>query len=56
LRPTQVLWQRDYWDRFIRNDRHFDTAKKYIEDNPVMAGLAATPEAWPWGSARRVVE
>lgn len=45
------LWQQDYWDRFMRNDRHFEIAKHYIETNPVVAELAATPEAWPWGSA-----
>ncbi|MFM7325258.1 MAG: transposase [Nodosilinea sp.] len=45
------LWQRDYWDRFIRNDHHFLIAKNYIEENPVAAGLAGSPEAWPWGSA-----
>ncbi|MFM7220923.1 MAG: transposase, partial [Nodosilinea sp.] len=28
------LWQRDYWDRFIRNDHHFLIAKNYIEENP----------------------
>ena len=26
-------------------------ALRYVEANPVRAGLAATPEAWPWGSA-----
>lgn len=46
------LWQRDYWDRFIRDERHFLTAKRYIEANPVVAGLAISPEQWPWGSAR----
>ena len=38
-------------DRFIRNDRHFLIAKRYIEENPVVAGLATSPEAWSWGSA-----
>ncbi len=47
-----ALWQREYWDRFIRNGRHFVTAKRYIEDNPVMAGLVETAQAWPWGNAR----
>ena len=45
------LWQRNYWDRFMRNDRHFQIAKDYIENNPVAAGLVTTPEAWPWSSA-----
>lgn len=28
------LWQPDYWDRLIRNQRHFDWAIRYIQDNP----------------------
>lgn len=46
------LWHPDYWDRFIRNERHFVTAKHYIEENPVTAGLVSSAAAWPWGSAR----
>ena len=51
-RRSQPLWQRDYWDRFIRHERHLLTAMRYIEENPVTARLAAAAEAWPWGSAR----
>lgn len=47
------LWQRDYWDRFVRNERHFQTIKRYIEENPVTAGLATNAQQWPWGSAHR---
>lgn len=46
------LWQRDYWDRYIRGERHFQTAKRYIEENPVNAGLVDCAEHWAWGSAR----
>lgn len=46
-----ALWQRDYWDRYIRNDRHFATAKQYVEANPVAAGLVGSADEWPWGSA-----
>ena len=28
----------------------------YVEYNSVSAGLAATPRAWPWSSARSAVE
>ena len=45
------LWQRDYWDRFIRNEAHFYSAKSYIEANPVKAGLVTAAEQWPWSSA-----
>jgi len=52
-RRSQVLWQREYWDRFIRDERHLYTVKRYIENNPVTAGLALTPEGWPWSSAAK---
>jgi len=45
------LWQRDYWDRFIRNNAHFEKARWYIENNPVSAGLCNSPAEWKWGSA-----
>ena len=46
------VWQRECWDRFIRDERHFEAAKDYIVMNPVKAGLAAKPEDWPWSSAK----
>ncbi len=48
-----ALWQRDYWDRFIRDEHHFDAVAAYIEQNPVAAGLASNAEEWAFGSARR---
>jgi len=45
------VWHREYWDRYIRDRGHFQRAFQYIHMNPVKAGLAATPEAWPWSSA-----
>jgi len=48
---TGPVWARDYFDRFIRNQKHFDTTKNYIERNPVAAGLCDIPEAWPFSSA-----
>lgn len=51
VRRAQV-WQREYWDRFIRDERHFEAVKRYIRMNPVKAGLVAQPEDWLWGSAR----
>ena len=45
------LWMRDYWDRFIRDELHFDTAISYIHQNPVKAGLCDAVEDWRWSSA-----
>jgi hypothetical protein len=45
------LWQDDYWDRYIRDEEHFGKARRYIESNPVKAGLVPAAAAWPWSSA-----
>ena len=46
------LWQDDYWDRYIRDEAHYRKVVRYIEANPVKAGLVKTPEEWPFSSAR----
>ncbi|HPE06797.1 MAG TPA: transposase [Smithellaceae bacterium] len=52
----EKVWHREYWDRCIRNERHFLTARDYIIMNPVKAGLVARPSDWQWGSAKSRVE
>ena len=49
-RPEGV-WQREYWDRYIRHEGHFRQAVEYIHNNPVKAGLVRRAEDWPWSSA-----
>lgn len=49
--PGRSLWMRDYWDRFIRDEQHFDTAVNYIHQNPVKAGLCKAAGDWRWSSA-----
>lgn len=29
-----TFWQREYYDRYIRNERHYYTVMRYIEGNP----------------------
>ncbi|MCC5845269.1 MAG: transposase [Verrucomicrobia bacterium] len=45
------LWQREFWDRYTRNLRHFRKTVDYIHQNPVKAGLASRAEDWPWSTA-----
>ena len=52
LRCPSPFWQRDYFDRFIRDADHFERARAYIENNPVTAALASRAEDWKFGSAR----
>jgi REP-associated tyrosine transposase len=51
LGRTGPLWQEDYWDRYIRDEEHFRKARRYIESNPVKAGLARMAAEWHWSSA-----
>lgn len=47
------FWHEDYFDRYIRNAKHFQDAIDYIENNPVKAGLRAKRADWEFSSARR---
>ena len=51
LNRTGEFWQREPFDRYIRNEQHYVNAVSYIEDNPVKAGLCRRPEDWQWSSA-----
>lgn len=46
------FWQDGYWDTFMRDTEHERRSRKYIEANPVKAGLAAARKKWASGSAR----
>jgi REP element-mobilizing transposase RayT len=37
-----TFWMPDYFDRYIRNQRHLAAAIAYVENNPVKAGLRKT--------------
>jgi REP element-mobilizing transposase RayT len=56
LARTGPFWQRESFDRYIRNARHYRNALRYIEHNPVNAGLCEKPEDWAWSSARLRVQ
>jgi len=51
LARTGQFWQEEYWDRYMRDEEHFNKAKHYIEWNPVKAGLLKQPQDWPFSSA-----
>jgi REP element-mobilizing transposase RayT len=41
---TKTLWAREYYDRIIRDERHFFNAVAYVRNNPAKAGLTG----WRW--------
>src|SRR3954464_13898209 len=51
LGRTGPFWAREYFDRYMRDDRHLLTAAGYIEGNPVKAGLCETVSEWRFSSA-----
>ena len=51
LKRRGQFWMNEYFDRYIRNADHFRTTVRYIENNPVKAGLCSKPEEWPFSSA-----
>jgi REP element-mobilizing transposase RayT len=48
---VKPLWQPDYFDRWIRDSRHFEAVVRYVEWNPVKAKLCSDPAAWTCSSA-----
>lgn len=56
IKPGQAFWQREYWDRFIRDDVHFKKSIEYIFNNPVKAGLCKSIFEWQWSNASTYFE
>jgi len=50
-RTGKHFWQDESFDHWIRNEAEFAKVKKYIERNPVAAGLVDKDSDWPWSSA-----
>jgi len=46
------VWQRETFDHLIRSADDFARFVRYVEHNPVEAGLCDHPGEWPWSSAR----
>jgi putative transposase len=52
-RTGRRFWQCETYDHCIRNADEFNRIVKYVERNPVRAGLVHEIEDWPWSSAGR---
>jgi REP element-mobilizing transposase RayT len=50
-RTGQPFWQTESYDHWARDRREEERIKAYIENNPVSAGVVASPEDYPWSSA-----
>ncbi len=52
-RTGQAFWAKDYHDHWIRDRNEEQRIARYIEQNPVNAGLCKSAEFWPWSSAHQ---
>lgn len=41
-------WQKGFFDHVMRSSDSYSNKWDYVRANPVRAGLASTPEAWPY--------
>jgi type I restriction enzyme R subunit/putative DNA methylase len=55
-RTGQPFWQDESYDHWVRGRDEMEKIVRYIEYNPVAAGLVERVEAWLWSSAFRVSE
>jgi putative transposase len=49
---TGGLWEGRYRSFAIESERYWLTCMRYVELNPVRAGIVATPDEYRWSSAR----
>ena len=50
-RKHNVIWQEGYFDHRLRDDERGEQLAiklRYIRQNPVLAGLCASADEWPW--------
>ena len=47
------FWQDESYDHLVRSGEEFSRVRRYIENNPVSAGLVNKPEEFEWSIAYR---
>jgi putative transposase len=50
-----TLWEGRFRSSLVEADRYLLACQRYIESNPVRAGMVGSVEAWPWSSHRHHV-
>jgi REP element-mobilizing transposase RayT len=50
-RTGEAFWQKESYDRWVRNPGELEKIRHYILNNPVKAGLVSEARDYPWTSA-----
>lgn len=51
IKGQPPLWQPEFFDHLLRSSESRAAKWDYVQNNPVRAGLAATPADWPYAGA-----
>jgi putative transposase len=54
-RRERAVWQRRFYEHWIRNDAEYRAYMDYVHYNPVHHGYVSAPRDWPWSSFHRWV-
>ena len=52
-RTGQSFWQEECYGHWVRSEREWVRIGRYIEEKPVRAGLANSPDEYRWSGAAR---
>ena len=55
-RGERGIWQRRYWEHYIRDENDFERHVNYIHWNPVKHGLVRNVKDWPYSSFHKFVK
>jgi putative transposase len=50
------VWQRRFWEHFVRHEDDLKRCLDYLHYNPVKHGLVERVRDWPWSSFQRFVK
>ena len=50
-RTGEPFWQKESYDHVVRDEGEMGKIRKYIENNPVKAGMVESAEEFRWSSA-----
>jgi putative transposase len=51
LGRSGAFWAIEYYDHVVRSEKEFNNIVRYVERNPVKAGLVESIEKYRWSSA-----
>jgi putative transposase len=54
-RKERNLWQRRFWEHFIRDEKDFGKHCDYIHYNPVRHRLCNLPQDWKYSTIHRLI-